>query len=197
MANSSNENTTNNYQVEHFATVELRATAEQVYAILARYTDYPRIFSFVEDVTSYGQGYSHWRVNLLGTHRWEAANVYWEENRQIGWRVTSGWGYDGRFHIQPMLANDRVRLHMFLRYTPVGGLYGGLLDSLVLAPTLRRTLYTELRRFATILENAPVSALDPANSEYIFRGSELAARERVAAAHRHRWAAPVEAQAGQ
>lgn len=184
----------NNNQVEHYATVEVRASAEQVFAILSRYQDYPRIFSFVEDVTPYGKDYTHWRVNLLGTHRWEAVNVHWQENRQIGWRVTSGWGYDGRIHLQPMQANDRIRIHMFLRYTPIGGLYGGLLDSIVLARSVRHTLDGELRRFATILENAPERALDPSSHEYIFGNTELAAREREAAAHRHRWAAPVEVQ---
>lgn len=182
----------NNNQVEHYATTEVIASADQIFAILSRLEDYPRIFSFVEDVTCYETDLSHWRVNLLGTHRWEAINTHWEQGRQVGWRVTSGWGYDGRIHIQPLFASDRVHLHMFLRYTPFGGLYGGLVDSLLLAPAIRRSMSAELRRFATILENAPESALNPSSHDYIFANTELAAREREAAARRHRWAAPVE-----
>lgn len=181
-------------QVEHYANTEVVASADQIFAILSRFEDYPRIFPFVEGVTCDEKEHSHWRVKLLGTHTWEAVNANWQTGRQVGWQTTSGWGYDGRIHIQPLFGSNRIRLHFFLRYTPVGGLWGGLVDAFFLASKVRRTMSTDLHRFATILENAPDSTLDPSVDSYIFGTSELAARERDAAARRHRWAAPVEAQ---
>src|SRR2546430_3193829 len=75
---------------EHHVSVTVNAPVHQVYTLFTHFNDFPKFMSFVKEVTYYDDQRSHWVAQILGRHEWDAINENWIEDRQIGWRSTSG-----------------------------------------------------------------------------------------------------------
>ena len=75
---------------QHSASVIVNAPVDQVYTLFTHFNDFPKFMSYVTEVTYYDNQRSHWVVNVLGKHAWDAVNENWIENSQIGWRSVDG-----------------------------------------------------------------------------------------------------------
>ena len=79
--------------------------------------------SFVKEVTYYDNQRSHWVAEVVGRHEWDAINENWIEDRQIGWRSTSGFENAGRVTFEPLGANQTL-VNVLIRYNPPAGILG-------------------------------------------------------------------------
>src|SRR5713101_7555340 len=100
----------------HHASVTVNAPVEQVYALFSHFNDFPKFMHFVKEVTYYDDQRSHWVVNVVGTHAWDAQNEGWIPNRQIGWRSTDGLENAGRVTFEPEVT-DQTRVDVTIDYT--------------------------------------------------------------------------------
>lgn len=173
---------------QHYVTATAEIQPAVIYRLLTRFEDYPKYFSFVDTVIRTGKHQTHWEAHVFGKQQWEAAEHDWIENVQVGWRVTAGWGVSGRIRVQDIRSMKHIRVHMFVTYTPHGGLLGDLVDEMLVGPQLKHRLGNDLRTFCQMLETAPAEALDPDSPVFLFREGESGARERESARQGRAWA---------
>ena len=88
---------------EHQASVAVKAPVHQVYTLFTHFNDFPKFMSFVKEVTYRDDQQSHWVAEVAGHHEWDAVNQNWTEDRQIGWRSTSGLENTGRVTFEPLV----------------------------------------------------------------------------------------------
>jgi uncharacterized membrane protein len=69
---------------EHSAAVTVNAPVHQVYALYTHFNDYPKFMTFVKEVTYLDDERSHWVVDVVGKHEWDAVNEDWIPDQQIG-----------------------------------------------------------------------------------------------------------------
>jgi uncharacterized membrane protein len=160
---------------EHSASVTVNAAVHQVYELYTHFNDYPKFMTFVREVTYLDAERSHWVVDVVGRHEWDARNENWIPDRQIGWRSIDGLTNSGRVTFQA-LAPDRTGLTVAIAYEPPAGLLGSIGEALGVGGTFERRLQHDLDHFAKMVEQAPPGALDPTSSAYLFHSDSAAAR---------------------
>ena len=163
---------------EHRASVTVAAPAHQVYALFSHFNDYPKFMTYVKEVTYLDDQRSHWVVDVLGDHEWDAVNEDWIDGRQIGWRSTSGLVNSGQVTFTAQ-ADDSTLVSVEIRYDTPGGLIGTLGEKLGAGLQFERRLQHDLDHFAAMVHAAPPGALDPASSAYLFHADSAAARGRT------------------
>ncbi|GCF07807.1 SRPBCC family protein [Dictyobacter arantiisoli] len=161
--------------VEHSASVIVKAPVHQVYELFTHFNDFPKFMSFVKEVTYHDDMRSHWVVKVLGQYEWDAINEDWIPDKQIGWRSTRGLKNTGKvkFHA---LGPNRTSVDVYIRYTPPTGPLGNLGNHFGANGYFDASLHKDLANFARMVEEAPVGALDPMSSHYLFH-EESAARK--------------------
>ncbi|GCE48694.1 polyketide cyclase/dehydrase/lipid transport protein [Thermosporothrix hazakensis] len=169
--------------VEHSASVVVKAPVEQVYQLFTHFNDFPKFMRFVKEVTYYDEQRSHWVVQVVTTHEWDAVNEDWIPNRQVGWRSTRGLRNSGKVKFRPMGTN-RTEVAVYISYEPPTGPLGKLGEALGVNSYFESVLQTDLSNFARMVEEAPPGALDPMSSHYLFH--EESAFSRGVITHRQR-----------
>jgi uncharacterized membrane protein len=160
---------------EHSASVTVNAPVHQVYELYSHFNDYPKFMSFVKEVTYLDGERSHWVVDVVGKHEWDAVNEGWLPDRQIGWRSVDGLSNRGRATFEPDGA-DRTLLTVTVSYEPPAGALGALGEILGAGGQLERRLQHDLTHFAAMVEQAPAGALDPTSSSYLFHAQSAASK---------------------
>jgi Polyketide cyclase / dehydrase and lipid transport len=160
---------------EHHAAVRVNAPVHQVYALFTHFNDFPKFMSFVKEVTYYDEQRSHWVSNVLGTHEWDAVNEDWVVDQQIGWRSTSGLENSGKVKFTPV-GPDQTMVDVFVYYTPPAGPVGNAVETFGFGGRFDTVLQKDLDHFAHMVEQAPVGALDPMQSHYLFHDKSVAAQ---------------------
>jgi len=158
---------------EHSATVTIGAPVHQVYELYTHFNDYPKFMSFVKEVTYLDDEHSHWVVDVVGTHEWDAVNDGWIPDRQIGWRSVDGLPNSGSVRFEP--SGEGTRLTVDISYEPPAGLLGQIGEALGAGNEFERRLQRDLQHFAEMVAAAPSGALDPTSSSYLFHGQSAAA----------------------
>jgi uncharacterized membrane protein len=156
---------------EQHASVIINAPVEQVYSLFVRFSDFPKILSFIEEVTYLDSHRSHWVADLDGRHEWNAENRNWVANRQVGWRSIDGLENTGYVRFDPV-SPARTRITVTINYdsrSSDGSVRRG-------GKRLADRLNQDLERFARMVEQAESNAFDPASAEFLLRKAP-AARE--------------------
>jgi len=164
--------------VEHYASVTVHAPAHQVYELFTHLNDFPKFMRFVKEVTYYDDQRSHWVVQVLQQYEWDAVNVDWIPDQQVGWRSTSGLNNSGKVQFQG-LGPNRTMVHVYLSYTPPSGPLGAIGETLGFNTYFESLLQKELHNFAHMVEQAPPGALDPMSSHYLFHSNSATARKAI------------------
>ncbi|TMC22576.1 MAG: hypothetical protein E6J34_05765 [Chloroflexi bacterium] len=164
--------------VEHYASVTVHAPAHQVYTLFTHFHDFPKFMHFVKEVTYYDDQRSHWVVQVLRQYEWDAVNVDWIPDQQVGWRSTSGLHNSGKVQFQA-LGPNRTMVHVYLSYAPPTGALGALGETLGFNTYFESLLQEELNNFALMVEQAPPGALDPMSSHYLFHSNSATARKAI------------------
>jgi len=152
---------------EHSASVTVNAPLHQVYQLYSHFNDYPKFMTFVKEVTYLDDQRSHWVVDVVGKHEWDAVNEDWIPDAQIGWRSVDGVDNSGRVTFEPLGA-VQTRVTVTVRYEPPAGLLGAIGEALGVGGQFERRLQHDLQHFANMVEQAPPGALDPTSSAYLF-----------------------------
>ncbi len=160
---------------EHHAAVRVNAPVHQVYALFTHFNDFPKFMSFVKEVTYYDEQRSHWVSNVLGKHEWDAVNEDWIVDQQIGWRSTNGLENSGKVKFTPV-GSDQTMVDVFIYYTPPAGPVGNAVETLGFSGHFDTVLQRDLDHFSHMVEQAPVGALDPMQSQYLFHDKSVAGR---------------------
>ena len=152
---------------EQNASVVVNAPAHQVFQLWSHFNDFPKFMSHVKEVTYYDDARSHWVVDVVGTHEWDAINEGWIPNKQIGWRSTDGMENAGRVTFEE-LGTNQTRLNVHIVYNPPAGVLGDLVAALGANSHFEKKLQDDLNNFAQMVAAAPEGALDPTSSNYLF-----------------------------
>ena len=160
---------------EHSATVTVAAPVHQVYQLYSHFNDYPKFMTFVKEVTYLDDQRSHWVVDVVGKHEWDAVNEDWIPDRQIGWRSVDGLSNSGRVTFEAA-GPGATTLTVDVTYQPPAGLLGALGEMLGAGGQFERRLQHDLQHFAKMVEQAPPGALDPTSSSYLFHAESAASK---------------------
>ncbi len=160
---------------EHHAAVTINAPIHQVYSLFSHFNDFPKFMSFVKEVTYYDDQRSHWVAEVVGRHEWDAVNQDWIENRQIGWKSYNGFENTGRVTFQT-IGPMQTLVDVFISYNPPVGILGDAGDKLGAGSRFENALQHDLDNFARMVDQAPIGALDPASSNYLFHSGSAAAK---------------------
>jgi uncharacterized membrane protein len=160
---------------EHHVAVTVCASVHQTYTLFSHFNDFPKFMSFVKEVTYYDEQNSHWVADVLGHHEWDAVNENWIENRQIGWRSTSGLENVGIVTFEPV-GPTQTRVDVLIAYNPPAGVVGDLAEHLGAGARFDQVLQHDLDHFARMVEQTPTGALDPESSHYLFHSESAAAK---------------------
>lgn len=161
--------------IEHRAAITVDAPVHQVYSLFSHFNDFPKFMSFVKEVTYYDDQRSHWVADVSGRHEWDAMNQDWIPDRQIGWRSVSGLNNYGRVLFQPVSA-QQTRIDVSVNYQPPAGFLGSIGEHLGVGKHFDDVLQKDLNHFAEMVRQAPVNALDPTSSNYLFHAKSAAAQ---------------------
>lgn len=163
---------------EHHAAVTVDAPAHDVFALFTHFNDYPKFMSYVKEVTYLDERRSHWVVDMLGEHQWDAVNEDWIAGRQIGWRSTSGIVNSGRVTFTSQ-TDGATRVSVEIRYEPPAGVFGAIGETLGAGLQFEHRLQHDLENFAAMVRAAPPGSLDPTSSSYLFHVGSAAAAGRT------------------
>ena len=160
---------------EHSASVTVNAPLHQVYQLYSHFNDYPKFMTFVKEVTYLDDQHSHWVVDVVGKHEWDAVNENWVPDGQIGWRSVDGIDNSGLVTFEPVGA-AQTRVTVDVRYQPPAGLLGALGEALGAGGQFERRLQHDLEHFAEMVAQAPPGALDPTSSSYLFHAESAVSK---------------------
>lgn len=161
--------------VEHHAAVTVDAPVHQVYSLFTHFNDFPKFMSFVKEVTYRDAQHSHWVADVAGRHEWDAVNEDWIPDRQIAWRSSEGLKNSGRVLFQPT-STQQTHVDVYIDYDPPAGVLGNIGERLGVGKHFEDALQKDLNHFAEMVHQAPVGALDPTSSNYLFHPKSAAAR---------------------
>ena len=164
-----------NNMTEHHASVMVNAPVHQVYSLFSHFNDFPKFMSFVKEVTYYDDQRSHWVAEVVGRHEWDAINQDWIENRQIGWSSYNGFENAGRVTFQT-IGPMQTLVDVFISYNPPAGVLGDVGEKLGAGSRFENALQHDLDNFGRMVDQAPVGALDPHSSNYLFHSDSAAAK---------------------
>ena len=159
----------------HRAEVIVAAPTHQVYELFSHFNDYPKFMSHVKEVTYIDDERSHWVVDMVGRHEWDAKNEGWQQDRVIGWRSLDGVHNRGTVSFSPQ-GDDTTRVTVEIVYDPPASALGDAAESLGAGKSLERALQRDLEHFAQMVREAPPGALDPNSSSYLFHAGSAAER---------------------
>ncbi len=160
---------------EHGAETIVNAPAHQVFQLWSHFNDFPKFMSHVKEVTYHDEQRSHWVVDVVGRHEWDAINEDWIPDRRIGWRSIDGLENWGHVHFEP-LDENRTRLRVHIGYNPPAGVLGDIAEVLGAGRRFEAKLQEDLDQFAQMVAQAPAGALDPESSAYLFHADSAALR---------------------
>jgi uncharacterized membrane protein len=163
---------------EHRASVTVRAPIHQVYTLFTHFNDYPKFMTYVKEVTYLDDQRSHWVVDVVGRHEWDAVNEGWTPDREIGWRSTSGVENSGRITFEPQ-GDDGTLVTASIAYTPPAGVVGQAVENLGGGAQFEARLTHDLEHFAQMVAAAPPGSLDPTSSSYLFHAESAAALQQT------------------
>jgi Polyketide cyclase / dehydrase and lipid transport len=152
---------------EHSASVTVNAPVHQVYELFTHFNDFPKFMSFVQEVTYYDDERSHWVVHVGRQYEWDAVNVDWIPDQQVGWRSFDGLQNSGKVKFRA-LGPERTVVDVYIQYVPPSGTFGQLGETFGVGTYFATVLQKDLEHFAHMVENAPAGALDPMSSHYLF-----------------------------
>lgn len=166
---------------QHTASVVVNAPIHQVYQMFSHFNDFPKFMTYVKEVTYYDDQRSHWVVDILGRHEWDAMNDNWIEDKQIGWRSIDGLQNSGIVRFSSV--NDhQTRVDVVVNYDPPSGWLGDAGETLGAGKRFETTLQHDLDNFAEMVAQAPRGALDPNSSSYLFHEDSAAAKNQTTTA---------------
>lgn len=160
---------------EQNASTTVNAPVHQVFQLWSHFNDFPKFMSHVKEVTYLDDQRSHWVVDVVGNHEWDAVNEGWTPDRQIGWRSTDGLENAGRVSFEPV-GDAQTRLSVHITYNPPAGVLGDLVAALGANSHFEKKLQDDLDNFAKMVAEAPQGALDPTSSNYLFHAGSAAGR---------------------
>lgn len=160
---------------EHNASTIVQAPIHQVYALFTHFNDFPKFMHFVKEVTNIDERRTHWVVHVLRDYEWVAIHEDWIPDQQIGWRSVSGLKNNGRVKFHE-LGSNRTMVDVYISYVPPSGPIGSLVDTFSMSEYFATILQQDLYNFAHMVEQAPVGALDPMLSHYLFHPTSAFAR---------------------
>src|SRR6266566_7408118 len=160
---------------EHHASVTVDAPVHQVYELFTHFNDFPKFMSFVKEVTYYDDQNSHWVAEVVGRHEWDAVNQNWLQDQQIGWVSTNGLKNSGRVTFKAV-SPDQTLVDVFISYDPPAGVIGDIGENLGAGDRFEAVLQHDLDNFAEMVRQAPIGALDPTSSSYLFHPDSAAAK---------------------
>jgi hypothetical protein len=160
---------------EHSVSVTVKAPVHQVYELFSHFNDFPKFMSFVQEVTYYDDERSHWVVHVGRHYEWDAINVDWIPDQQIGWRSFHGLYNSGKVKFRE-LGPERTSVDVYIQYVPPSGPLGELGEAFGVGSYFRTILERDLQHFARMVEEAPAGALDPMSSHYLFHGESAAVK---------------------
>lgn len=167
-----------NTMAEHSASVTVNAPVHQVYQLFSHFNDFPKFMSFVKEVTYKDDQTSHWVVDVVGTHEWDAVNENWVPDQQIGWKSTDGMENSGVVTFETTGANH-TKVSTKISYNPPAGVLGDLGDKLGAGKLFETKLQHDLDHFAQMVAEAPAGSLDPTSSSYLFHDDSAAAKSKT------------------
>jgi ribosome-associated toxin RatA of RatAB toxin-antitoxin module len=160
---------------EHHASVIVDAPVHQVYQLFTHFNDFPKFMSFVKEVTYYDDQTSHWVVDVAGRYEWDATNMDWLDDRQIGWVSISGLKNSGKVTFNATGSNQTA-VDVYIDYDPPAGVLGNIGENLGVGGRFDAALQHDLDNFAEMVRQAPPGALDPNSSSYLFHPDSAAAK---------------------
>lgn len=165
----------------HKASVVVHAPSRQVWDLWSHFNDFPKFMSHVKEVTYRDKERSHWVVDVVGAHEWDAVNENWIEGKQIGWRSVDGLENSGIVTFDS-LGDNQTRINVTLDYNPPAGVLGDLVEILGAGKRFESKMQEDLDHFARMVNSAPAGALDPHSSAYLFHEKSAAAQGKTTAA---------------
>ncbi len=162
-------------EYKHGASTVVNARPHEVFAMWSHFNDFPKFMSFVREVTYYDDKRSHWVVDVVGRHEWDAVNENWIEGRQIGWRSTDGLENHGVVLFEPV-GEGQTRIDVQIAYNPPAGFLGDIGEHLGAGKRFEQKLKADLDNFARLVASAAPGALDPHSSSYLFHENSAAAQ---------------------
>lgn len=163
---------------EHSVAITVNAPVHQVFQLYTHFNDYPKFMTFVKEVTYLDEHRSHWVVDVVGKHEWDAVNETWIPDQRIGWHSVDGLKNRGEVTFQA-IGGDRTRVDVRVSYDPPAGLLGDIGEAFGAGEQFERHLQHDLDHFAKMVEQAPAGALDPTSSAYLFHPGSAVARGRT------------------
>ncbi len=160
---------------EHRASITVNAPLHQVYQLFTHFNDYPKFMTYVKEVTYLDDERSHWVVDVVGRHEWDAVNDGWIPDQEIGWRSTDGLKNSGVVRFAPV-GVGQTRLEVIVSYDPPAGILGDIGEALGAGRTFEKKLQHDLDQFAEMVHEAPAGALDPESSAYLFHDDSAVAK---------------------
>lgn len=172
--------------VEHSASVAIKAPVHQVYELFTHFDDFPKFMSFIREVTYYDDQRSHWVVQVIGQYEWDAIKEDWVPDQQIGWRSTRGLHNSGKVKFRS-LGPESTIIDVYIQYVPPKGLLGQLGETVGISSYFEAILQKDLNNFARMVELAPVDALDPMSSHYLFHSESAVTKNLVTSKQLAQW----------
>ena len=153
----------------HGATVTVNAPVHEVYQLFTHFDQFPKFMRFVKEVTYLDKEHqrTHWVADVYGHDVWDGVNEDWIEDRQIGWRSTSGLQNHGRVEFREA-GPGRTWINAQVMYDPTGGPIGEILNDLGGSNRFDDALQESLDAFAHLVDTAPPGGLDPNSPNYVF-----------------------------
>jgi len=172
--------------IEHSASVTIKAPVHQVYKLFTHFSDFPKYMSFIREVTYYDEQRSHWVVQVIRQYEWDAINVDWITDQQVGWRSTRGFHNSGKVKFRS-LGSESTIVDVYIQYVPPKGLLGQFGDTMGISSYFELILQKDLHNFACLVEQAPPDALDPMSSHYLFHSESAAAKKLITSKQLAAW----------
>jgi uncharacterized membrane protein len=153
----------------HGATVTVNAPVHEVYQLFTHFDQFPKFMKFVKEVTYLDKEHqrTHWVADVFGHDEWDAVNEDWIEDRQIGWRSTSGLKNSGRVAFSEA-GPGKTWINVQMTYDPSGGFIGVIVNNLGVSSRFDEALQESMNEFARLVDNAPPGGLNPNSPNYVF-----------------------------
>jgi uncharacterized membrane protein len=141
--------------------VEVQATAEDVFRYWSNFENFSTFMSNVEEVRMTGGDTSHWKVKgpLGKSVQFDAKTTEMDPGRGIGWNTVEGdvmTSGEARFE---EIAPGRTRIDVTMNYSdPPGGAVGEAVANVLSSP--ERNLREDLQNFAKIVERGELGGPD-------------------------------------
>lgn len=94
-------------------TVDIKASPEKVFDLIARPEDFSKYSSIVKKVTAIGHSAYHWIVDIYGVEfEWDAKVVELIKPERFAWQSITGIQNSGSYTLEPIANGTRVTFFM-------------------------------------------------------------------------------------